>query len=159
MTAADVVDAIRMQTGRELDRRALTLPDIKALGTYDASGAPPARAGRRGGSMGCCCAVGLGTTALAPQYSERQAAPPGGGGRAGVPHGDAAGGGLQTGPARQASTPTAAAPALPTRPPVRLPLTTPPPARPAPSLPSAAVKLHPEVNGFFKVVVQKDTSA
>ncbi|KAI7840886.1 hypothetical protein COHA_005415 [Chlorella ohadii] len=37
VTAAEIVDAIRMQTARELDKRAVTLPEIKALGTYDAS--------------------------------------------------------------------------------------------------------------------------
>ncbi|GAB4821713.1 hypothetical protein N2152v2_008759 [Parachlorella kessleri] len=37
VSAADVIEAIRMQTGRELDKRTLTLPDIKVLGTYDAS--------------------------------------------------------------------------------------------------------------------------
>jgi hypothetical protein len=28
-----------MQTGRELDRKALSLPEIKSLGTYEATGA------------------------------------------------------------------------------------------------------------------------
>jgi len=37
VTAQELVDAIRMQTGRELDRKAITLPEIKTLGTYDAS--------------------------------------------------------------------------------------------------------------------------
>ena len=37
VTAQDVVDAIKMQTGRELDRRTLALPEVKSLGTYDAS--------------------------------------------------------------------------------------------------------------------------
>lgn len=37
VTAADVVEAIKMQTGRELDRRDMTVPEIKTLGTYDAS--------------------------------------------------------------------------------------------------------------------------
>ena len=37
VTAADIVEAIKMQTGRELDRRAITLPDIKTLGTYEAT--------------------------------------------------------------------------------------------------------------------------
>ncbi|KAL4458871.1 hypothetical protein ABPG75_013736 [Micractinium tetrahymenae] len=37
VTAQELVDAIRMQTGRELDRKAVALPEIKTLGTYDAS--------------------------------------------------------------------------------------------------------------------------
>lgn len=37
VTTAELVDAIKMQTGRELDRKAITLPEIKTLGTYDAS--------------------------------------------------------------------------------------------------------------------------
>lgn len=37
VTAQELVDAIRMQTGRELDRKAVTLPEIKTLGTFDAS--------------------------------------------------------------------------------------------------------------------------
>ena len=37
VTTGDVVEAIKMQTGRELDRRDVTLPDIKTLGTYDAT--------------------------------------------------------------------------------------------------------------------------
>lgn len=37
VTAVDVVEAIKMQTGRELDRRDVTVPEIKTLGTYDAS--------------------------------------------------------------------------------------------------------------------------
>eukprot|EP00887_Chlorella_sp_A99_P006469 scaffold3.g6469.t1 len=37
VTTQEVVDAIRTQTGRELDRKAVTLPEIKALGTYDAT--------------------------------------------------------------------------------------------------------------------------
>lgn len=32
-----------VQTGRELDRKAVTLPEIKTLGTYDASSEPPAQ--------------------------------------------------------------------------------------------------------------------
>jgi large subunit ribosomal protein L9 len=35
VSAADVVEAIRMQTGRDVDKRNVTLPDIKTLGTYD----------------------------------------------------------------------------------------------------------------------------
>lgn len=35
VSAADVVEAIRMQTGRELEKRNVTIPDIKTLGTYD----------------------------------------------------------------------------------------------------------------------------
>ena len=35
VTTAEVVAAIEQQTGRVLDKKALTLPDIKALGTYD----------------------------------------------------------------------------------------------------------------------------
>ena len=37
MSGQDIVDAIKMQTGRELDRRSITLPEIKELGTYDAT--------------------------------------------------------------------------------------------------------------------------
>lgn len=37
VTPQEVVDAIKMQTGRELERRNVTLPEIKTLGTYDAS--------------------------------------------------------------------------------------------------------------------------
>lgn len=37
VSAADVVDAIKMQTGRELEKRNVSLPDIKTLGTYDAT--------------------------------------------------------------------------------------------------------------------------
>lgn len=37
VTAADVVDAIKMQTGRELEKRDVTLPEIKTLGTYEAT--------------------------------------------------------------------------------------------------------------------------
>jgi large subunit ribosomal protein L9 len=35
VSAADVVEAIRMQTGRELEKRNVSIPDIKTLGTYD----------------------------------------------------------------------------------------------------------------------------
>lgn len=35
VSAADVVEAIRMQTGRELEKRSVSIPDIKTLGTYD----------------------------------------------------------------------------------------------------------------------------
>ena len=37
VTAADIVDAVAMQTGKTLDKRALSVPDIKATGTYDVS--------------------------------------------------------------------------------------------------------------------------
>ena len=37
VTAQDVVDAIKMQTGRQLEKRDVTLPEIKKLGTYDAT--------------------------------------------------------------------------------------------------------------------------
>lgn len=37
VSGQDIVDAIKMQTGRELDRRSITLPEIKELGTYDAT--------------------------------------------------------------------------------------------------------------------------
>ena len=37
MTAQEVVDAIKMQTGRELDKKVVTLPEIKTLGSYEAS--------------------------------------------------------------------------------------------------------------------------
>lgn len=37
VTAADLVDAIKMQTGRELDKRDFTVPEIKSLGTFDAT--------------------------------------------------------------------------------------------------------------------------
>lgn len=36
VTTQEVVDAVNMQTGRQLDRRAITLPDIKNCGNYDA---------------------------------------------------------------------------------------------------------------------------
>ena len=35
VTAAEVVDAVAQQTGKTLDKRAITLPDIKATGSYD----------------------------------------------------------------------------------------------------------------------------
>lgn len=31
------MDAIEQQTGRQLDRRLVTLPEIKSVGTFDAS--------------------------------------------------------------------------------------------------------------------------
>lgn len=37
VTTADVAAAIEQQTGRVLDRRAMTLPEIKSVGTYDAT--------------------------------------------------------------------------------------------------------------------------
>jgi large subunit ribosomal protein L9 len=37
VSGQDIVDAIKLQTGRELDRRSITLPEIKELGTYDAT--------------------------------------------------------------------------------------------------------------------------
>lgn len=37
VTSAEIVEAIKMQTGRELDRREVTVPEIKFLGTYDVS--------------------------------------------------------------------------------------------------------------------------
>lgn len=37
VSAADIVEAIRMQTGRELEKRNVNVPDIKTLGTYDVS--------------------------------------------------------------------------------------------------------------------------
>lgn len=37
VTAADVAEAIKMQTGRDLDRKDITVPEIKTLGTYDAT--------------------------------------------------------------------------------------------------------------------------
>lgn len=39
VTTQELVEAIRMQTGRELDRKAVSLPEIKTLGTYEATGA------------------------------------------------------------------------------------------------------------------------
>ena len=36
MTPAEIVAAIAQQTGRELDKRDVELPDIKTVGTYDA---------------------------------------------------------------------------------------------------------------------------
>jgi large subunit ribosomal protein L9 len=35
VSAQDVVDAVKQQTTKELDKRTITLPDIKTLGTYD----------------------------------------------------------------------------------------------------------------------------
>ncbi len=35
VTTAEVIAAIEQQTGRVLDKRGVTLPDIKTLGTYD----------------------------------------------------------------------------------------------------------------------------
>ena len=37
VTAAEVCDAIFQQTGKQLDKRAVALPEIKAVGTYDAT--------------------------------------------------------------------------------------------------------------------------
>lgn len=37
VTTAEVVEAIRLQTGRELDKKSVTIPEIKELGTFDAS--------------------------------------------------------------------------------------------------------------------------
>jgi large subunit ribosomal protein L9 len=37
VSAADIVEAIRMQTGRELEKRNVNVPEIKTLGTYDVS--------------------------------------------------------------------------------------------------------------------------
>lgn len=37
VTAQEVVDAIKLQTGRELDRRDFTVPEIKTLGTFEAT--------------------------------------------------------------------------------------------------------------------------
>lgn len=37
VTATEVVEAIRMQTGRELDKKKMTVPEIKELGSYDCS--------------------------------------------------------------------------------------------------------------------------
>ncbi|PSC76948.1 50S ribosomal L9 [Micractinium conductrix] len=37
VTTQEIVDAIKMQTGRELEKKNVTLPEIKSLGTYDAS--------------------------------------------------------------------------------------------------------------------------
>jgi len=34
---SELTDAIKMQTSRELDPRNITLPEIKSLGTYEAS--------------------------------------------------------------------------------------------------------------------------
>ena len=37
VTAAEVVAAVEQQTGRVLDKRAVTLPEIKSVGTFDAT--------------------------------------------------------------------------------------------------------------------------
>ena len=37
MTAQEVVDAIEVQTGRQLDRKLVSLPEIKSVGTYEAT--------------------------------------------------------------------------------------------------------------------------
>lgn len=37
VTPADVVEAIATMTGKELDKKEVTIPDISELGTYDAS--------------------------------------------------------------------------------------------------------------------------
>lgn len=37
VTTAEVVAAVEQQTGRVLDKRAMTLPEIKSLGTFDAT--------------------------------------------------------------------------------------------------------------------------
>ncbi len=37
MTPAEIVDAIFQQTGRQLDRKDVELPDMPSLGTYQAS--------------------------------------------------------------------------------------------------------------------------
>ena len=37
VTTAEIAEAIRQQTGRELDRRTFTVPEIKELGTFDAT--------------------------------------------------------------------------------------------------------------------------
>ncbi len=37
VTAQELVDAIRMQTGRELDKKAMDIPEIRTLGTYSVS--------------------------------------------------------------------------------------------------------------------------
>merc|ERR1711959_297958 len=37
VSAADVVDVIRLQTGQELDKKDIELPKIDSLGTYDGS--------------------------------------------------------------------------------------------------------------------------
>ena len=37
VTTQEIVDAIEMQTGRKLDKKAVMLPEIKSTGTFDAS--------------------------------------------------------------------------------------------------------------------------
>lgn len=37
VTTADVVDAVEMQTSKKLDKKAIVLPDISEVGTYDCS--------------------------------------------------------------------------------------------------------------------------
>lgn len=37
VTTQEVVNAIAQQTGREVDKRLVTLPEMKSVGTYDAS--------------------------------------------------------------------------------------------------------------------------
>lgn len=37
VTAQDVVEAIKMQTGREIEKKNVTVPEIKELGSYDAT--------------------------------------------------------------------------------------------------------------------------
>jgi large subunit ribosomal protein L9 len=37
VSTADIVEAIELQTGRQLDKKNVELPDIKTLGTYDAT--------------------------------------------------------------------------------------------------------------------------
>ena len=37
VTAADVVEAVEMQTSKSLDKKAITVPDISEVGTYDVS--------------------------------------------------------------------------------------------------------------------------
>lgn len=37
MTSQEVVDAIEQQTGRSIDKRLVTLPEIKETGTYTAT--------------------------------------------------------------------------------------------------------------------------
>ena len=37
VTTQDVVDAVKQQTSKELDKKAITVPDINEVGTYDVS--------------------------------------------------------------------------------------------------------------------------
>ena len=37
MSKAEIVDAVYQQTGRKLDEDSLTVPEIKAVGTYEVS--------------------------------------------------------------------------------------------------------------------------